>query len=180
MPAAWFSDGEQVFESIKVPCIDVCTLIPTSVISTLAYCNLLFNRLPNFALHRLHIFSPPGSAPLPGASCWGRVLKVFIPGLVLRHWVTLWILHFWTPHLLAGFSSPLVPPSVCGSSQCSPATRHLPWAKLWHESLATTAPRPVKGCNVVGERRQRSKAVNWQPTGRVWPKGMYCFACIVF
>lgn len=56
MPAAWFSDGEEAFESIKVPWIDVCTLIPASVISALAYCNLLFNRLPNFALHRLHFF----------------------------------------------------------------------------------------------------------------------------
>lgn len=127
MPAAWFSDGEQAFESIKVPCIDVCTLIPASVISALAYCNLLFNRLPNFALHRLHIFSPQGSAPLPGASCWGQVLKVFIPGLVQWRWVTLWILHFWTPHLLAGLSSPLVPMSVCGWSQCPP-TMNPPWA----------------------------------------------------
>lgn len=59
MPAACFSDGEEAFKSIKVPCIDVCTLIPVSLISALAYCNLLFNRLPNFALHRLYFFFLP-------------------------------------------------------------------------------------------------------------------------
>lgn len=142
MPAAWFSDGKQAFESIKVPCIDVCTLIPASVISTLAYCNLLFNRLPNFALHRLHFFFfSQGSAPLPGASCWGRVWKVFIPGLVLWHWVTLWILHFWTPHLLAGFASPPVLLSVCGPK--SVPSNHKtcpPMSQPWHKALATTAP----------------------------------------
>lgn len=34
----------------------MCTLIPASVIAPLAHCHLLFNRLPNFALHRLRVF----------------------------------------------------------------------------------------------------------------------------
>lgn len=179
MPAAWFSDGEEAFESIKVPCIDVCTLIPASVISALAYCNLLFNRLPNFALHRLHIFFSPRICFSPRSFLLGPSLKSF---------------HSWACAKALGHSlnSALLNTSLVGLLFLTPGDDVRMWLKSvpsnheasarsqpWYTSLAGTALalwEPV----MRWERRGPSKAINWQPTGHVWPTDKDCLTVLCF
>lgn len=162
MPAAWFSDGKQAFESIKVPCIDVCTLIPASVISTLAYCNLLFNRLPNFALHRLHFFFFfPRICSSPRSFLLGPSLKSFHSracAMALGHPLNSALLNT----SLVGWLCLAPGAAVCLWSQVSALQPQNmpPHEPTLTQSISHHSPCPVRAHDVVGESRETSKSIN--------------------